>query len=299
MKRWMLCFLPVMFFTACEKDINLNLHNQDPVVVVDASIENGKPPVVVLSSSFNYFSTISPAELAASFIHNAIITVSNGTVTVKLKEFSQTDSAGFKLYYYTANEGNPDSMLKGELNTHYALSINTPDGKNYMSSTNIPPIAKTVDSLWWKPAPPNPDKPDTTRCVMFGHFTDPKGMGNYIRYYTRVNGQPYLAASNSVFDDQFTDGSSYDISFDMGRDINAIDDDPNERGFAHRGDTVTLKFCNIDKPTFDFWRTWEFSYQSYNNPFSSPVKVIGNISNGALGAFSGYAAQYKTIIIPK
>jgi hypothetical protein len=70
-------------------------------------------------------------------------------------------------------------------------------------------------------------------------------------------------------------------------------------GFFHRGDSIIFKFCDIDKATYDFWRTWEFAFQSNGNPFSSPVKVISNISNGALGAFSGYAAQYKPINIPK
>jgi hypothetical protein len=42
----------------------------------------------------------------------------------------------------------------------------------------------------------------------------------------------------------------------------------------------------------------EFAYQSIGNPFASPNKVLGNVSNGALGAFCGYAAFYKTIIIP-
>jgi hypothetical protein len=60
---------------------------------------------------------------------------------------------------------------------------------------------------------------------------------------------------------------------------------------------VTLKLCNIDKATYDFWRTMEFAYSSVGNPFSSPTKVLSNISGGALGYFGGYAAQFKTIII--
>jgi len=70
-------------------------------------------------------------------------------------------------------------------------------------------------------------------------------------------------------------------------------------GFFRRGDTVTIKNTNIDKATFDFWRTWEFGYQNIGNPFSSPTKVLGNISNNALGAFCGYAVMQKTIVIPK
>jgi hypothetical protein len=56
---------------------------------------------------------------------------------------------------------------------------------------------------------------------------------------------------------------------------------------------------NIDKATYDFWRTMEYSYYSIGNPFSTTTKVINNISNGALGYFGGYASQYRTIIIPK
>ena len=56
---------------------------------------------------------------------------------------------------------------------------------------------------------------------------------------------------------------------------------------------------NIDKVCFDFWRTIEYSYSSIGNPFSSPTKVLSNISGGALGYFGGYAVQYKSINIPK
>jgi hypothetical protein len=67
----------------------------------------------------------------------------------------------------------------------------------------------------------------------------------------------------------------------------------------NRGDTVTFKLSNIDKATFDFWRTMEFSYNSVGNPFSTPTKVLSNVSNDALGYFGGYATQYRTLIIPK
>ncbi len=286
----------IVFFVSCEKNISLNLKNQSPVLVVDASIENNQAPLVVLSSSLNYFNTISPAQLSAAFVHNAVVTVGDGTTTATLKEYSVTDSAGYKYFYYTDDQNNPPSYIIGALNKQYQLTIKTTDGNTYTAATTIPPVAKKCDSLWWTPSLGNPD---TTLCVMYGRFTDPPGLGNYIRYFTRVDSQPFLAPANSVFDDEFTDGKTYNISFFMGYDRTAINENKNDIGYAHRDDTVTLKFCNIDKATYEFWNTWEFAYQSTGNPFSSPVKVIGNISNGALGAFSGYGAQYKTIIIPK
>ena len=69
--------------------------------------------------------------------------------------------------------------------------------------------------------------------------------------------------------------------------------------FFKKGDVVTLKVCNIDRDAYNFFSTWEFAFQSIGNPFSQPNKVMGNISNGALGAFYGYGAVYKTLVIPK
>jgi hypothetical protein len=127
--------------------------------------------------------------------------------------------------------------------------------------------------------------------------TDPPGYGDYVRYFTKRNRGPFLPGFNSVFDDLFIDGTTYELQVEPGVDRNTkIKEDDR---FFNRGDTVTFKLSNIDKATYDFWRTMEFSYQSVGNPFSTPVKVLGNISNGALGYFGGYASQYRQIIIPQ
>ena len=139
---------------------------------------------MALSTSLNYFSSITPEELANSFVHNAVVTISDGTKTVQLKEYSYTDTSGFQLYYDTVDEGNPSATMLGQFNKQYQLSVKTADSTEYTASTTIPLLTKKCDSLWWKPAP-NTD--DTTLCVMFGRFTDPPGLGNYIRYFTRIN----------------------------------------------------------------------------------------------------------------
>jgi hypothetical protein len=128
--------------------------------------------------------------------------------------------------------------------------------------------------------------------------TDPPGFGNYIRYFTKVNGEPFYPGFASVFDDQIIDGKTYSLQLEKGVNRNEEIDLENY-SFFERGDFVTVKLCNIDKATFDFWRTVEFSYSSIGNPFSSPTKVLGNIQGGALGYFGGYAAQFISIAIPK
>ena len=296
-RKYPLPFCLMLVFISCEREINIVVQNQKPKLVVDGSIENNQPPVIVLSKSLNYFSTISQQELAASFVHDAIITLADGSKTIQLKEYSITDTSGYTFYYYTLDASRPADAIFGAFNTQYHLDIKTADGEQYTSTTTIPALAKTCDSLFWKPAPNNPD---TSLCVLYGHFNDPPGLGNYVRYYTGVNGQSFYPGFNSVFDDQVVDGTSYTFEIPKGfnkSDTTKISSD--DFGFFNRGDTVTFKFSNIDKATFDFWRTWEFSYQANGNPFASPTKVLNNVSNNALGAFCGYASQYLTLIIPK
>lgn len=296
MKKIWLYFL-LIALVSCERTIDLKVNNQPAKLVVDASIENNSAPVVVLSNSLNYFSAITPQELSSSFVHNAIITVGDGSKTVQLVENSYTDSTGYTFYFYTVDFTNPFGILTGNFNTTYNLQIQLGDSAAYTSTTTIPPLRKTCDSLWWTTAPNNPD---TSRCVLFGLFNDPPGLGDYVRYFTSVNTQPFYPGYTSAFDDQITDGTVYTFQIPQGYNKNdTLKINNDDFGFFHRGDSIVFKFCDIDKATFDFWRTWEYAFQSNGNPFSSPVKVAGNISNNALGAFCGYASQYVPIVIPK
>ena len=88
MKQIILGIIIITFFSSCEKNIDFKLKNADPVLVVDAQIENGRVPTVALSKSLDYFGVISPQILANSFVHNAEVSMSNGTVTHRFKEYT-------------------------------------------------------------------------------------------------------------------------------------------------------------------------------------------------------------------
>jgi hypothetical protein len=278
----------------CEKNIDFKLDQTDPKLVVEASIENGTAPVVFLTRSFDYFSEITPTMLSGSFVHGAVIKISNGITTHQLKEYSVPVANGFSLYYYTTDSSNLATAITGQLKTSYTLDIIV-DGKNYKSATTIPDVTKKIDSIWYRPIPADTSRKQVNVII---RATDPPGYGDYVRYWTKRNREPYLPGFTSVFDDYVIDGTTYELPVEPGIDRNAKVNDFDLRSFK-RGDTVTFKLSNIDKATYDFWRTMEYTYSSIGNPFASPVKVINNINNGALGYFGGYASQYHTIIIPR
>ena len=292
MKKTGSFLLALLFFASCEKDITIKLDNPGPKVVVDGSIENGQRPVVIVSSSLDYFSKIEPDVLEKSFIPDAQVSITSNNTTWPLKEFTTFLGAGTTIYYWSVDPAGPNGPLAGTLNTTYILSIVT-GGKTYTSTTTIPSITRQVDSLWWEPVK---NIEDTNKVKMYIKATDKKGYGDYIRYYTKTNNEGFFPGANSVFDDQIIDGTTYTLPIDKATPPNQQRKD--EDAWFNRGDSIVLKLCNIDKSTYDFWRTYEFSRASVGNPFSSPTKVTSNISAGGLGYFGGYAAQYHTLVVP-
>ena len=282
--------LTVIFLAACEKDVSLKLNDAVPLVVVDGQIEDGQPPIIVLTKSLGYFSKIDAQILAGTFVRNAEVFISNGILTHKLKEYARPLAPGFTGYFYSNDNLNPSTAFLGQLNKTYTLKV-VAEGKEYTSTTFIPTNAITLDSIYTRPAPLNAD---TSKRTLQLKSTDPPGLGNFGRYFTKKNSGPFLAGENSVFDDQVIDGSTFTVQLPQGIDRN--DPPKADSNFFKRGDTITLKYCNIPQSAFVFWSTWEFAFQGIGNPFAQPNKVLGNISNGALGAFCGYAVKYKTII---
>jgi hypothetical protein len=278
--------------TACEKEINVDLQRTEDMLVVEGIIEQGSFPMVKVSRSLNYFSRITPQQLLESFIHDAVVTVSDGARTHQLREYRTDTSGGVALYFYSVDTADMQSAFPGETGKSYTLRIET-GGKVYHSITTIPEPKFRLDTMWWKFGKDE----DSNRAEILVKVTDPPERGNYFRYFTSLNSGRFLPAMSSVFDDQVVNGTSFDVLVSPGVDKNnSLDID--DYGFFDKGDTVTLKFCNIDHSTYDFWRTAEFAYSSAGNPFASPTRTLGNVK-GALGYWGGYSITYRTIIIPK
>jgi hypothetical protein len=286
---WIGLLLP--FLLSCEKDIEFNLMEPGKTLVVDGLIENGKPPHIVLTNSISYYDPLNFNTISNLFVRDAEVVISDGTNTHRLKEYADPILPGLNTYYYSIDSSDLSTAVIGQFNRNYNLSIRV-NGNIYTTSTSIPSLTWYPDSLFSKPIP---FTSDTNARKLFARVNEPRGLGNYLRYFTKRNSDPFYPGPNSVFSDALVDGTTYTIDIDPGFDRNnPVEFDKN---YFIKNDTVILKICNIDRNTYQFWNTWEFAQQSLGNPFSQPNKVIGNINNGALGAFCGYASRYDTIHI--
>jgi hypothetical protein len=288
-----------LFFSSCEKDITIKDTNTAQRLVVEAEIETGKYPIVILSNSLSYFSNITPETLVNSFVHNATVQISNGTQSYNLKEYTIPVNAQYAVSFYTVDPTNLATAFVGESEKNYSLNIIS-DNKTYTATTSIPKITRQIDSIWWTEVP-GVTGVDTVWKKVIVKATDKLGLGDCIRYYTKVNSEPYFPGDPSAFDDDFIDGTSYIFPLNRGRDKNAPNPNGDFKDYYKRGDTVTVKVSQIDRTSFDFWETLEFSQQNTGNPFASPIKIKSNIisKEPVFGVFCGYAPFSKSLIIPK
>ena len=296
--RFFLLVLTLMiFFASCEKEVEFDLGTSAEKVVIEGTIETGIPPYVFLTKSIGFFAKVDFGTLSNSFLHDARITVSDGTRSLVLREY-QVDNAGVSFYFYSVDSADLSALtFLGTAGKTYRLTVEY-GGKIYESVTKIP-YPKALDSLWAKAPPPEEmPKDHPNSMLLFARYTDPDTLGNKVRYFTKRNQQPFLAPYYSVNDDAIINGSRIDIQLNAGFDrMDTIDEET--FGYFYKGDTVIVKWSAIDKGVFDFWRTLEFSYGATGNPFASPVEISSNISGGALGVWAGYANTFDTLIIPQ
>lgn len=294
MKKYFILLFAVLFLASCEKNIDLDLPDASSKIVVEGYVEAGFVPYVILSRSQNYFDPIGQSTLNNLPISGAVVTISNGVDTVQLTEVDTTVNGVSVSGFYIALDPNTlvPTML-GIPETTYHLHIVTAEGEVATSSSFLPPPI-ALDSTWFKIQ----ENLDSLGFV-WAKLNDPDTIGNYYRWFAkRLNEDDYfIAPFGSTFEDKFINGQNFDFAYNRGtiQNSTAEEDNNEEAGFYKKGDTIIVKFCTVDKSTYEFWRDAENQLGSAGSPFAVPSNIKSNIQGGR-GLFATYSASYDTVI---
>jgi hypothetical protein len=171
------------------------------------------------------------------------------------------------------------------------------NGQTYTSVTKIPNPAP-IDSLYTDLPLITNSKTPKNALQLYCDYSDPDTPGNYVKYFTSRNHDVYYPATN-VFSDEVINGTKLKkIDLQVGyNDSTNVNTD--SLRYLYPGDTITLKWCSIDKGVYTFWNTYQFANNAVGNPFATPINVTSNVSNGALGYWAGYGTYFKTIVVHK
>lgn len=233
-----------MLAIACEDTIDVDLKEADPVLVVDAWI-NDKPEdqIIRLMMSQPYFDQTLPPE------------VSGATVTV-------TDNTG-KVYDFTEQEAGEyvwspsgaDPSL-GTIGNEYTLNVQLQEGDSYQSVTTMNRTAQ-VDSITFTYEEETAFFPESYIAEVWAR--DPQGEGDSYWIRTYKNGVLLTKPQeiNLAFDAAFTEGSSFDgITFiePIRQGINPLDQDEDDEFLSpyDLGDSVYVEIHSISNEAFYF-----------------------------------------------
>jgi len=308
---------------SCTKDLTNSLPNFGSSTVVDGNIETNKPPIIILTRSTTIFGGLNVNDYSSFLIHGATmyLTIDSSPVQIPLQEVclknlaipdsqkvalleslqltvydssSIPDVCAYTLPYSElitySNTGNcPHCGVEGH---QYNLFI-TVNGKTIKSYTTIPAVVP-IQGLSIRDVP----HVDSLVNVEVTYHI-PAAYGNFVRYWTKRNQEPYYTSlAGSVYDNKLLAGQTVTLPVQRGYPTYTTQVDPNTFGYFWKGDTVTVKWANIDSRTFNFFNTLE--NDGGGSPFSSYVRVQSNVvGDSAIGVWAGYGARYYTIIVPK
>ena len=249
--------MSALLFTQCEKEVDLNIPVPVPKLVVEGWIENGKAAEVILSMSAPFFSSIDSSNLQDYAVTHAKVTLfcDAGQEILTLTP----NKAYFPPYVYKS------VSIRGETGKDYSIEIIL-DGDTVTATTSIPePVM--ADSVWFQSDPGR-----TGQGRIWIKATDPPDETNFYRILYKRKGKDgrYIPGNFSTFSDVLFNGKTVQMGFLRGYSSLLTSDEEN---YFVAGDTVSVRFCSIDKDQFDFWNGYQNAVLAAANPLAQVMCI--------------------------
>jgi hypothetical protein len=258
---------------SCQKVINMDLNSASPQLVVEANITDKPGPYFVkLSKTVNFdkITEIPP-------VTGAIVEIS--------------DSSGYSETLTELSDGiYSTSKLAGIPGHKYRLTIKS-DGQIYESVSVMPyPVGGLKLEIKKEVNDRNPFRGGSSnqfnRYTVNYEINDPVEFNNYYRFVVYdENGE---ISSRRVFSDQYRNGKIIADDFTLNDTIN-----------FNPGDTIRIELQNVDKNTYNFFRTLREGAGGLSFLSASPSNPISSITNNGLGYFNACSVKEGFVIIPK
>lgn len=248
-KKYSICaaVLLISILSSCEEEINVDLLQANPVIVIDGSVsDQSEIQTVKLSSTSPFYQP------------NAFNGIKDARVTVYSSN-SQTH-----IFTATSNGVYQSQQFKGLAGVNYTLEVVT-GGKTYKASSIMPALVKP-DSISFKSI----NIFGNSKVYPIVHYKDPVKIQNQYRYLITING---VRIAEQVSEDRFSDGNATS-------DLLTFDGDG-----VKSGDKVDIEMQCIDRNVFKYY--FAISQIGGNGgPPVAPSNPDSNFDNGALGIFS-------------
>lgn len=268
--RYFFSLLALLALTAsCEKVIDININDANPVPVIESYIENDSTAYALLTYTSNFFDNSS-----SPFITDAVISI-------------EDDAGNSESLTYEGEGVYRGSAVRGFIGRTYTLKV-TIGTETYTAVSKMPPLVP-IDSFTTQ----------SLRGFFGGNGSGPERYWAYVNYTDPGVVQNYYAVRTTYYDSTETEqGFVTDYR---------IADDELSNGIATRsftttnpfysGDTITTELASLDQATHLYFKTLQ---DALTGGFGSaaPSNPTTNFSEGALGYFGAWSKEVKTFVIP-
>jgi len=256
-------FVTCFAFSACEKVIEFNLDESKSVIVIEATMtSNAEPFTVLVSKTSSYFGATTSNLVSGAKVS---VRVEKG----KPKYFKELSPGVYKLEKTIALP-----------NYWYIVDVEY-EGVTYSARSFLNHLVPISDlSITYFDGYGFFDSGYKVNC----YIRDPAGIDNYYRMKVYVNGQLQTHEGElNLYSDELFDGKAIGLV--------------QQSAVVQKDDAVTIEFQSIDKATYDYFSTLESISGLEIIQSASPANPISNFNNGALGYFSAYSFDRKTVNI--
>lgn len=268
--RYFLSLIALLALSAsCEKVIDININDANPVPVIESYIENDSACYVLATYTSNFFDNS-----ASPSVTDAVITIAD-------------DAGNSEQLNYQGDGVYKGSAVIGVIGRTYTLSV-TIDNNTYTAESKMPPLVP-IDSF----------SIQSLSGFFGGGGNGPERYWAYVNYTDPAVVQNYYAVRTTYFD-------SSDTEQGFVTDYRIADDDLSN-GIATRsftttnpfvsGDTITTELASLDRTTHFYFKTLQ---DAITGGFGSaaPSNPSTNFSEGALGYFGAWSKETRTFVIP-
>lgn len=249
-------FVLILLLTACEKEVDIDYHEVNPLYVVEGAVTELRTTVHVSRTR-----SMNATDDTDDAVDNALVVVSTPD--------GKRDTATY------GNRGNYVATTKGVAGQAYRLDVYV-DGQQFTSTSVMQqkPVLNNFRMVW---------KEMFSTRILFGELLIQDFVGEENFYYVHVfrNGFSYRW---TVFSDRGSAGKEIKQLFTCCTedDIDDSDSTISDTDVIWEGDDITIEIRAIDRRSYDYLSSMQTMSSAGTNP-------IANFTGGCLGYFSAYS----------
>ncbi|HMQ46321.1 MAG TPA: DUF4249 domain-containing protein [Saprospiraceae bacterium] len=278
MRQLLFFALSIAILWSCdlEKEIEIQLPDYEPSIVVECYLEPDQPFALLLTESTPYFEPF-PDDISdyldATLLDSAEVEILHKGTIYSLQNQLFFDPVKQKIYNYYLPVSVPY-----DTDSPFELRITTKDGRTIEASTKLLPRV-AIDSIVVE------FQENDTLARLLTYFTDPPEQENYYRRMLHEESLDSTARQDFPTDDRIFNG---DVVFGTTFDFS-------------EGTVVFNTLYHIDEDYYKFLESVNGAINASLNPFAQPSSIISNVTGtgNPIGIFTGLVYDRVETIIQR